>query len=73
MLLAIPIASAVQIGVGEVLRARGVERLADLAELSTEDARAEGDAVLLGDDEELGEQASTGTTPDQERPAGRAA
>jgi len=73
VLLAIPIASAVQIGVGELLRARGVERLADLAELSTEDARAEGGAAPLDDDEELGEQASTGATSDGEKPAGRAA
>ncbi len=73
VLLAIPIASAVQIGVGELLRARGVERLADLAELSTEDAHAEGDAVLLSKDEELHEQASTGATPDGEKPADRAA
>jgi predicted PurR-regulated permease PerM len=45
VLLAIPLASAAQIAVGELLRARGIERLADLAErdtanASTNDARA---------------------------------
>ncbi len=73
VLLAIPIASAVQIGVGELLRARGIERLADLAELSTEDARAEGGTVPLSDGEELPGQGSIGATPDGEKPADRAA
>ena len=73
VLLAIPIASAVQIGVGEMLRARGVERLADLAERRTEEKPDEGSPLLPSDDEGLREQATTGTTPDEERPAGRAA
>jgi len=73
VLLAIPIASAVQIGVGEILRARGVERLADLAERRTEEKPDEGSPLLPSEDEGLSEQASTGATPDEERPAGRVA
>ena len=40
VLLAIPLASAAQIAVGELLRAKGVEDLADLAEVITEEAPA---------------------------------
>jgi predicted PurR-regulated permease PerM len=42
VLLAIPLASAGQIAVGELLRARGIERLADLAQRDTESASGEG-------------------------------
>jgi len=39
VLLAIPLASAAQIAIGELLRANGVERLADLAELTQRQKR----------------------------------
>ncbi len=42
VLVAIPLASAAQIAVGELLRARGIERLADLAERDTQSASGEG-------------------------------
>jgi predicted PurR-regulated permease PerM len=58
VLLAIPLASALQIAVGESLRAKGVEDLADLAEVITEDAPTAGPVPLSKDDEPTGEQAA---------------
>ncbi len=64
VLLAIPIASAIQIGVGEVLRARGVERLADLAERSTENTYLQGGREALSKD---GEKVREEGSPDEPR------
>jgi predicted PurR-regulated permease PerM len=51
VLIAIPLASAGAIAVGELLRSKGVEDLADLAEVITEEAPGEGPVPLSEDDE----------------------
>ena len=53
VLIAIPLASAGTIAVGELLRSKGVEDLADLAEVITEEAPEEGPVPLSEDDEEV--------------------
>ena len=53
VLIAIPLASAGTIAVGELLRSKGVEDLADLAEVITEETPEEGPVPLSEDDEEV--------------------
>ena len=53
VLIAIPLASAGSIAVGELLRSKGVEDLADLAEVITEETPEEGPVPLSEDDEEI--------------------
>ena len=53
VLIAIPLASAAAIAVGELLRSRGVEDLADLAEVVTEETSEEGPVPLSEDDAEV--------------------
>ena len=57
VLIAIPLASAGAIAVGELLRSRGVEDLADLAEVISEDAPAEGLVPLCEGDEKIRDEA----------------
>jgi len=71
VLLAIPLASAVQIAVGEFLRARGKAQLADLAEVMTGAKHDEGPVPLGQDDEGIVDEPtlSSDTDEQQKRPA----
>ena len=53
VLIAIPLASAAAIAAGELLRSKGVEDLADLAEVITEETPEEGPVPLSEDDTEV--------------------
>ncbi|HZL64249.1 MAG TPA: AI-2E family transporter [Thermoleophilia bacterium] len=58
VLIAIPLASAGAIAVGELLRSKGVEGLADLAEVITEDAPEEGPVPLSKDEEDVRDESA---------------
>jgi predicted PurR-regulated permease PerM len=73
VLLAIPLASAAQIAVGELLRSRGIEHLADLAERETEGASVEGGPVPSDKDDEVTDDEPPGAAPEQEKSAHRVA
>lgn len=60
VLIAIPLASAAAIAVGELLRSKGVEDLADLAEVITEETPEEGPVPLSEDDAEIRDEAHSG-------------
>ena len=58
VLIAIPLASAGAIAVGELIRSKGVADLADLAEIIADEAPEEGPVPLSEDDEEIGDKAT---------------
>jgi predicted PurR-regulated permease PerM len=58
VLIAIPLASAGAIAVGELLRSKGVEGLADLAEVITDETPAEGPVPLSKDEEEVRDESA---------------
>ena len=57
VLIAIPLASAGSIAIGELMRSKGVEDLADLAEVITEETPEQGPVPLSEDDEEVRDEA----------------
>jgi predicted PurR-regulated permease PerM len=73
VLIAIPLASAGAIAVGELLRSKGVEDLADLAEVITEDAPEEGPVPLSKDDEPVGDKPAQESRREGGAPTRRAA